>query len=158
VDLPHWKTVNRICPLDILGLLGKLGKLRKLFKVADAEDALEDVRKAGDAAAEIVPKTVRIDLGGEGFGNGAFVTVRGESAVIHVIGIDSADDLARIFSETRKLGATKGTLFTGPVTSPTDLTRYRTLAELGGSRFGGKVTRLGNDTFRLDFEDLPSFN
>jgi hypothetical protein len=70
-------------------------------------------------------------------------------------GIDTADDMVKIFAAVRQTGATKGTLFTGPVTSPTDLIRYQHLARVGGRRFGRKVTQLGKDTFRLDFDDWP---
>ena len=57
----------------------------------------------------------------------------------------------------RQTGARKGILFTGPVVSETDLIRYQSLAKSGGSRFGGKVTQLGENTFRLDFEEFPDF-
>jgi hypothetical protein len=141
--------------------------------------------EAGSAA----PRRVRIDLGGAGFGNGAFIETIGDTAVVYypgeedpqvgrafqpnvsamsgwkarptflptqyVTGIDSADDLVKIFVAVQQTGATKGILFTGPVTSPTDLIRYRHFARVGGSRYGGKVTQLGEDTFRLDFDDWP---
>jgi hypothetical protein len=100
---------------------------------------------------------VRIDLGGMGFGNGAFIETTGDTAVVFITGVDTADDLVKIFAAVRETGATKGTLFTGPVTSPTDLIRYHRLAGVGGSRFGGKVSQLGEDTFRLDFDEWPIF-
>ena len=103
------------------------------------------------------PRTVRIDLGGTGFGNGEFIETTGDTAVVYITRIDSADDMVKIFAAVRQTGATKGTLFTGPVTSPTDLIRYRHFARAGGRRFGRKVTQLGEDTFRLDFDDWPIF-
>jgi hypothetical protein len=102
-------------------------------------------------------KRVRIDLGGTGFGNGAFIETTGDTAVVYITGIDTADDMVKIFAAVRQTGALKGTLFTGRVTSPTDLIRYQRLARVGGTRFGGKVTALGEDTFRLDFDDWPIF-
>jgi hypothetical protein len=103
-------------------------------------------------------KTVKVELGGKGVGNGAFITTGGDEAVIYVFGIDTADDLVKLFQAARKTGATKGSLFTGVVTSETDLARYRDLAKDGGSRFGGKVTQLSEDTFRLDFDQFPDFS
>jgi hypothetical protein len=103
------------------------------------------------------PKTIKVDFGGKGLGSGAFLMTTGDTVVIRVTSIDSADDLARIFQAARRTGATKGTLFTGKVTSETDLIRYQRLAETAGSRFGGKVTRLTEDTFRPDFDELPDF-
>jgi hypothetical protein len=113
----------------------------------------------GDRGAEAVaPKRVRIDLGGTGFGNGAFIETTGDTAVVFVTGIDTAEDMVKIFAAVRRTGATKGTLFTGPVTSPTDLIRYQRLAEAGGLRFGGKVSKIGEDSFRLDFDNWPVFD
>src|SRR5689334_6758212 len=89
---------------------------------------------------------VRIDLGGMGFGNGAFIETTSDTAVVFITGIDTVDDLVKIFAAVRKTGATNGTLFTGPVTSPTDLLRYQRLIGVGGCRFGGRVSQL--DTFR----------
>jgi hypothetical protein len=108
-------------------------------------------------AGGTAPKRMRIDLGGTGFGNGAFIETTGDTAVVYITGIDTADDMVEIFAAVRQTGATKGTLFTGRVTSPTDLIRYQHLARVGGSRFGGKVAQLGEDTFRLDFDDWPIF-
>ncbi len=102
-------------------------------------------------------KRVRLDLGGTGFGNGAFIDTTGDTAVVYITGIDTADDLVRIFAAVRRTGATKGTLFTGRVTSPTDVIRYRYFARVGGRRFGGKVAQLGDDRFRLDFDEWPIF-
>lgn len=116
---------------------------------------------AGDnmegGAGASATKRVRIDLGGLGFGNGAFIETTGDTAVVFITGIDTADDLVKIFAAIRETGATRGTLFTGPITSPTDLIRYQRLAGVGGSRFGGKVSHLGEDTFRLDFDEWPIF-
>ena len=123
----------------------------KRAKPGGADDAMDG--DAGSAAT----RRVRIDLGGAGFGNGAFIETTGDTAVVYITGIDSADDLVKIFAAVRQTGATKGTLFTGRVTSPTDLIRYRDFARGGGSRFGGKVTQLGEDTFKLDFDDWPIF-
>jgi hypothetical protein len=103
------------------------------------------------------PKRTRIDLGGVGFGNGAFMETTGDTAVVYITGIDTAGDMVKIFAAVRQTGATKGTLLTGRVTSPTDLIRYQHLARVGGTRFGGKVTQLGEDSFRLDFDDWPIF-
>lgn len=108
-------------------------------------------------AGAATPKRIQIDLGGMGFGDGAFIETTGDTAVVFITGIDTADDLVKIFAAVRQSGATKGTLFTGRVTSPTDLIRYRQLATVGGSRFGGKVTQLGEDSFRLDFDEWPIF-
>jgi hypothetical protein len=110
----------------------------------------------GDAGARAT-KRVRIDLGGMGFGNGAFIETTGDTAVVFITGIDTADDPVKIFAAVRETGATKGTLFTGPVSSPTDLIRYQQLSGVGGTRFGGKVSQLGEDTFRLDFDEWPVF-
>jgi hypothetical protein len=159
--------------ISILGMFGfdwfkKLRKLRKAGKLADeavdagkaaARNADECVEGPVKQAAKDVPapKTIKVDLGGKGLGRGAFITTTGDTAVIHVTEIDSADDLAKIFQAARQTGAKKGTLFTGIVTSETDLIRYQRLAASGGSRFGGKVTQLSDDTFRLDFDEFPDF-
>jgi hypothetical protein len=110
----------------------------------------------GGAAARATER-IRIDLGGMGFGNGAFIETTGDTAVVFIAGIDTADDLVKILAAVRETGGTRGTLFTGPITSPTDLIRYQRLAAVGGSRFGGKVSQLGEDTFRLEFDEWPIF-
>ena len=38
---------------------------------------------------------IRIDLGGMGFGNGAFIETTGDTAVVFITGIDTADDLVK---------------------------------------------------------------
>lgn len=109
------------------------------------------------APTEAAPKSFRLDLGGSVLGNGAFITIKEDAAVIWVNSIDTANDLVQILRAARQAGATKGALFTGHITSPTDLIRYQRFAATGGSRFGGTVTQLTEDTFRLDFDEFPDF-
>ena len=116
--------------------------------------------EAGDQAASPSPepaqKVIQLDLPGT-WPNGAKITITGEEATIHVLGVDNVTDLVAIFKAARLNGATRGTLYTGKVTDATELARYLDLVKRGQTRIGGKVIQLGPDTFRIDFDVLPTY-
>ena len=103
-----------------------------------------------------VRKTIKLELPGD-WPNGATIHIDGTVATIQVEGVDSAGDLVKILQAARQNGATKGSLYTNQVVDDHELARYLGLVKRGQTRFGGKVTQLGPDRFRLDFDELPCF-
>ena len=130
--------------------------VRREGKVLTEEAAAEVRLIIKEAMEEAGPRVIDLPLPGT-FPNGAKIRINGVEAIIHVLGVDTAEDLVKIIRAARHNGATKGTLFTGKVVDPHELAPYSDLVKRGETRFGGKVTQLGPDTFQIDFESLPNF-
>ena len=98
--------------------------------------------------------TVTVNL--PGFMNGATITTTGEFAVIHISGIDSGADLRKILRATLDSGGRRGTVFTGRVVNADLLVRYEHLARFSKPHFRRRVTKVGPERFRLDYDRFPS--
>lgn len=101
-------------------------------------------------------KTIDLDLPGS-FPNGARIHIKGDRATIQIKGIDSLDDIVRIIVVARENGAKSGELFTNKVIDDHELEQYVRLANEGGTRFGGQVHQLTEDTFKIVFDSLPDW-
>jgi hypothetical protein len=88
--------------------------------------------------------------------NGATITTTGDFAVIHINGIDSGADLRKILRAAVDSGGRRGTVFTGRVVNAHLLEKYERLARLSKPHFRRRVTKIGPERFRLDYDRLPS--
>ncbi len=76
--------------------------------------------------------------------------ITGGSAAITFHGIDTANDVVKVFDSAASAGAKSATVFTDTVADEGLLRLFRRLAETGGTHLGGTVTQIGPDSFRLD--------
>jgi hypothetical protein len=107
---------------------------------------------------ETQSKQIRVDLPGA-WPNGATIRVEPDgTTTIHIWGIDSVNDLVKIFEAARAAGGTRGTVYTGRIVHDGILSRCQTKTESGQTELGGKVTRLGPDRFMIEYDELPEFH
>jgi hypothetical protein len=103
-------------------------------------------------------KQIYLDLPGES-PNGAMIWIHPDStATIHIIGIESADDLVKIFETARDAGGIRGTVYTGSIVHDGILVRCTRKANKGQTDLGGRVTRLGPDWFMIEYDEFPEFH
>ena len=98
------------------------------------------------------------DRRGSRSGPPATVETIGNTAIVYITGIDTAEDLVKIFAVVRKTGATRAPY--GPAGAPVPRTWYaiNNLYESALAASAERSTQLAEDTFRLYFDEWPRFD
>jgi hypothetical protein len=130
-----------------------IGGLYLAIKISDFIGHVKNLRKAKrlDQTTNLL-----VEIAGD-WPNGATISTRGNSATIHLLGIDKASDLVDVFKAASGTGATKGVLHTGTVVNDRLLKSLNRYADQGLTFLGGKVYRDGIDKFRIVYDSLPKY-
>ena len=103
------------------------------------------------------PTITRIELPGD-WPNGATIIATGDTATVHIEGIETAEDLVQIINAAGATGATNGTISTGTIIDDGMLASCQRLADTGGTFLGGRVVQTGPNTFNIEYYQLPEIH